>query len=84
VNSLKEDKFIKIRIIGHTDNVGGAAYNLILSKKRAKAIQAILMNGGISRDRITLRGKGEEVPVSDNRTAENRKKNRRVELFFYY
>jgi len=84
VNSMKEDKFIKIRIIGHTDNVGGAAYNLMLSKKRAKAIQAILMKGGISRDRITLIGKGEEVPLSDNRTAENRNKNRRVELLFYY
>ncbi len=84
VNSMKEDKFIKIRIIGHTDNIGGAAYNLILSKKRAKAIQAILMNGGISRDRITLIGKGEEVPLSDNRTPENRNKNRRVELLFYY
>ena len=84
VSSMKEDKFIKIRIIGHTDNVGGAAYNLILSKKRAKAIQTILMNGGISRDRITLIGKGEEVPLNDNRTTENRNKNRRVELLFYY
>lgn len=84
IKILQDDKYIKIKVVGHTDNVGTEAYNLILSKKRAKVIVDQLTNNNISFDRITYDGKGELQPISDNSTSKNRSKNRRVEMTLYY
>ncbi|MDB5816600.1 MAG: hypothetical protein JWQ11_240 [Rhizobacter sp.] len=66
--------------VGHTDSVGSDAYNQRLSVRRAEAVKAYLTSKGIERNRVYTEGKGEKQPVADNRTAEGRAKNRRVEI----
>ena len=66
--------------VGHTDSVGGDAYNQKLSVKRAEAVKAYLVSKGIETNRVYTEGKGEAQPVADNKTKEGRAKNRRVEI----
>ncbi len=68
----------KLIIEGHTDNVGAAAYNMNLSKKRAKAAKDYLVSKGVEESRITSNGYGLTKPVSSNKTPEGRAQNRRV------
>lgn len=69
-----------IRIIGHTDNLGSATYNMKLSKKRAQAIANWLIAHGIDSERITVFGEGESTPVAPNTTSDGRAANRRAEV----
>ena len=66
--------------VGHTDSVGTDAYNQRLSVRRAEAVKAYLVSKGIEKNRVYTEGKGEKQPVADNKTAEGRAKNRRVEI----
>jgi len=66
--------------VGHTDSVGGDAYNQKLSVSRAEAVKSYLVTKGIEKNRVYTEGKGEKQPVADNKTAEGRAKNRRVEI----
>jgi len=66
--------------VGHTDNVGSDVYNQKLSVSRAEAVKAYLVSKGIEKNRVYTEGKGEKQPVADNKTAEGRAKNRRVEI----
>ena len=66
--------------VGHTDAVGGDAYNQKLSVRRSEAVKAYLVSKGIEKNRVYTEGKGEKQPVADNKTAEGRAKNRRVEI----
>ncbi len=66
--------------VGHTDSVGGDAYNQKLSIKRAEAVKAYLVTKGIEKNRVYTEGKGEKQPVADNKTKEGKAKNRRVEI----
>ena len=77
---LQDDSSLKVRIEGHTDNVGGAAANQTLSEKRAQTVRDWLVAHGIATDRLTAQGYGAAKPVADNGTDEGRTKNRRVEL----
>ena len=78
---LDQVKDFKIKIIGHTDNDGTDAANLSLSQKRAAAVKDALVNEyGIDATRIETDGKGEGVPVGDNKTKEGKAQNRRVEF----
>jgi outer membrane protein OmpA-like peptidoglycan-associated protein len=78
---LTENPTLRIVIEGHTDNTGNAAANQTLSQKRAEAVRQYLMTThGIAADRLTAQGIGQEQPVADNKTAEGRQQNRRVEL----
>jgi len=70
----------KIKIVGHTDNVGSDASNLELSKKRAIAVSNYLVTKGVDASKITTDGKGESMPIATNDTPEGRDKNRRVEF----
>ncbi len=65
---------------GHTDNVGGAAYNLKLSEARAAAVKAWLVAHGVAASRVNSHGYGDTRPLVPNTSNENRAKNRRVEL----
>ncbi len=80
VQLLNENPTIKIRITGHTDNVGKPTDNLALSNNRAKAVVAYLVNKGIEPGRLSSKGFGETMPVADNATDEGRSKNRRTEM----
>ena len=69
-----------IRIVGHTDNTGDAAYNQNLSERRAQAVASVLRSNGVSADRINAYGAGEDQPVASNLDASGRAQNRRVEI----
>jgi OmpA-OmpF porin, OOP family len=70
----------KIRIEGHTDNVGDPAMNQKLSEERARSVKAALEKRGVDGDRLDTRGFGESKPIAPNRSAGGRQKNRRVEF----
>lgn len=70
----------KLDISGHTDNVGNASNNLMLSKKRAEAVKMFMITHGISEDRLAVHYYGQTKPIADNTTEEGRQKNRRVEM----
>ena len=71
---------LKLRIEGHTDNVGGSAQNKKLSDERAAAVKAWLVGHNASAANLTTAGLGDTKPVADNSTESGRAKNRRVEL----
>lgn len=74
----KDDE--RIEIGGHTDNVGKAASNIILSMDRAKSVMAYLISKGIDANRLTAKGYGMSVPVVSNATKEGKAMNRRTEV----
>jgi outer membrane protein OmpA-like peptidoglycan-associated protein len=69
----------RIRIAGHTDNVGNPRANLRLSERRAQAVRQYLVDHGIDGDRIEAVGYGQERPVAPNDTESGRAQNRRIE-----
>lgn len=80
VKVLANNPSLVIRIEGHTDNVGDAATNKVLSENRAKSVMNAIVAAGIDATRLSAVGFGQESPIADNRTEEGRAKNRRVEL----
>jgi outer membrane protein OmpA-like peptidoglycan-associated protein len=74
------DEGRKIVVAGHTDSRGSSSSNRRLSLSRAESVRAFLVNSGVSPDRISASGRGEDEPIADNRTAEGRANNRRVEI----
>ena len=71
----------EVTIVGHTDYIASNEYNMGLSKRRAEAVKAKLIELGLEPDRIVeTDARGEEEPVADNGTTEGRAKNRRVEF----
>lgn len=77
---LREHPDLKLRIEGHTDDVGDTSANQALSQSRAEAVRDYLVGQGIDATRLEAIGMGEEHPVADNSTEEGRTQNRRVEL----
>jgi OOP family OmpA-OmpF porin len=80
VGKIKDINLEVIIAVGHTDSVGSDAYNQKLSVRRSEAVKAYLVSKGIEKNRVYTEGKGEKQPVADNKTAEGRAKNRRVEI----
>lgn len=79
-SKLKDINLEVIIAVGHTDSIGTDAYNQKLSMRRAEAVKAYLQTKGVESNRIYTEGKGKTQPVADNKTAEGRAKNRRVEI----
>ena len=69
-----------INIGGHTDNTGKADKNLALSQTRADEVKKYLVEKGITEDRLTATGFGQDKPLGDNSSAAGRALNRRVEF----
>lgn len=67
-------------IIGHTDSVGDADYNIGLSKRRAEAVAAYLVSTGVEPAKLRVLGRGETDPIASNDTKEGQAENRRVEI----
>jgi len=80
VGKIKPITLEVVIAVGHTDWIGSEAYNQKLSLRRAEAVKAYMVSKGIEANRVYTEGKGEKQPVADNRTAEGRAKNRRVEI----
>ncbi|MEG1643688.1 MAG: OmpA family protein [Bacteroidales bacterium] len=78
--TYKPDMF-HILIVTHSDGTGSAEYNLNLTTKRAKAIMQWFENKGADKTYIATYGMGSEEQLEDNTSEENRKKNRRTEIY---
>jgi outer membrane protein OmpA-like peptidoglycan-associated protein len=81
VQAMTDNPDWKLTVEGNTDNIGGDAYNLDLSKRRAAAVkQALVTQYHIAPDRLSTNGFGASHPIETNDTLEGRARNRRVEL----
>jgi outer membrane protein OmpA-like peptidoglycan-associated protein len=74
------DANLRIRVEGHTDTLGGEAYNVDLSFRRARAVVEYLASRGVPRARLEYRGYGAAHPVAPNDSPQGRALNRRVEF----
>jgi outer membrane protein OmpA-like peptidoglycan-associated protein len=74
----------RLLLEGHTDSIGGRAFNDALSDKRAMAVQDYLVNKGVDPKLIHWKGHGERAPVDENWTPLGRDRNRQVELYAVY
>jgi OOP family OmpA-OmpF porin len=77
---LEQRPDLKLRVEGHTDNVGSRAANQKLSEQRATAVVSWLVAHGVDRSRLAAQGFADTKPVGDNASEEGRAQNRRVEL----
>lgn len=80
---LSKESNLKIRIIGHTCDLGTDDYNMELSKKRAFAADKYLLSKKVDKNKINVEWKGEKSPIVKNDSESNRSKNRRIEIVFY-
>ena len=79
-DAMLQLKDAKVEIVGHTDSQGSAEYNLILSERRAQAIQDYLVSKGVSKDSIPVKGMGEEQLKQQGKTQDAHAANRRGEF----
>ncbi len=79
-SKIKDFTLEVVIAVGHTDSVGSDAYNQKLSLRRAESVKAYLVSKGIEANRVYTEGKGKKQPLADNKTADGRAKNRRVEI----
>ncbi len=70
-----------VHVVGHTDSIGPAPYNLALSKRRADSVAGYLISRGVSAARLRTEGRGESEPRDTNTTEAGRQLNRRVEIY---
>ncbi len=82
IAALHKSSNSEIWIFAHTDDAGSSRYNLALSKRRADALQGLLIEHGIDAKRIKANGIGENKPLADNMTESGRAINRRGEFHF--
>jgi len=80
VITLKNKPNSKLEIMGHADSDGEEDMNMNLSIERARTVYHYLIKNGISKDRLSTKGFGENKPIADNKSKEGKAKNRRVEL----
>ncbi|MBW2256619.1 MAG: OmpA family protein, partial [Deltaproteobacteria bacterium] len=77
---LSQPRIVRVEVQGHTDNTGGAAYNLDLSQRRAQAVVDALADRGVAPERLDARGYGFTRPVASNEIEEGKAQNRRVQF----
>ena len=70
----------RIRIVGHTDNIGSDKSNQLLSEGRCREVKQAMVERGIRPERIDIEGRGERDPIVPNDSEEHRQMNRRVEI----
>jgi OOP family OmpA-OmpF porin len=78
--ALKTASTMHVLVEGHTDSVGNNLANLRLSQARADSVRVYLLAQGVSGERLTAMGFGEEKPIDSNQTKQGRENNRRVEF----
>ena len=77
---LKENQWLDIHVLGHTDSIGREAYNLALSKGRARSVRDYLVAKGISPQRVDIEGYGDSKPLASKLIPKGRAVNRRVDI----
>jgi outer membrane protein OmpA-like peptidoglycan-associated protein/Tol biopolymer transport system component len=77
---LRENSSMKIKITGHTDDIGTDEANQLLSEQRASSVVQAIIQKGIEPKRLTAEGKGEKQPIADNKTPDGQSQNRRIEM----
>jgi len=77
---LNEFEKTQVNIAGHTDSIGKAGYNQVLSEKRAKSVATFLAQQGVRPERVLVKGFGESQPIASNKSKGGRAQNRRVEI----
>lgn len=82
VAKLLETNNGSIKLAGHADNIGKYVYNWNLSKRRAQAVKAYLIEKGADSTKIAATEFGDTKPIATNKTEAGRQKNRRVEMVF--
>ena len=80
VDLLQTEPDKKIRVEGHTDSSGEANTNLSLSEQRANEVRDALISMGVSADRISATGMGQDFPIASNEDEAGRARNRRVDV----
>ena len=80
VDLLQTEPNKKIRVEGHTDSLGEADANLLLSEQRAQAVLDALVSLGVASERISALGMGEDFPIASNEDEDGRARNRRVDV----
>lgn len=80
VEYLKRKEDERIEVGGHTDNVGKAEANIVLSTNRANTVMEYLLSKGIAAERLSAKGYGLTMPIADNDDEEGRQMNRRTEV----
>ena len=80
VEFMQANPEVRILLAAHTDDIGGANYNIKLSQMRAESVKKYLVEQGINAERLETKGFGMSEPLVPNDSEENRAKNRRVEF----
>ena len=80
IRFMRDNPTVSIEIGGHTDDIGDEKSNIELSENRARTVFEYLLSNQIKSNQISYKGYGEELPINDNTTEENRKNNRRTEF----
>jgi OmpA-OmpF porin, OOP family len=80
VKMMNENPSMKIRVDGHTDNLGDSHLNKILSLDRAKNVRDYLISEGVDAERVSFKGWGDSQPLESNASEGERQRNRRVEI----
>lgn len=80
---MKDRSGVSVLLTGRADNTGEAGSNQALSMRRTEAVERYLIRRGVDRYRIAKRSVGEGRPVASNVCAEDRRRNRRVDLAFF-
>ncbi|MDR1195380.1 MAG: autotransporter domain-containing protein [Endomicrobium sp.] len=81
VHEISKYEYKKITVEGHTDNTGTHEFNMLLSKRRARAVGDKLIEYGVDADKLEFVGFAETIPIKTNATKEGRAANRRTEIF---
>jgi outer membrane protein OmpA-like peptidoglycan-associated protein len=80
VDLLQTEPDKKIRVEGHTDSMGDADANLLLSEQRAQAVREALVSLGVASESVSALGMGEDFPIASNEDEDGRARNRRVDV----
>lgn len=80
---MKIRQMLRVKVVGHTDSVGGEKNNQNISLNRAYTVAQRLISDGVRSSRIDIEGRGSIDPLVANDTAQRRAVNRRVELYLY-
>ena len=81
---LKKYPNYPVQVVGHTDNRGRAGEQLAFSLARAESVFSALVLRGVEAKRVVVSGQGSSEPIADNRTAQGRTINNRIEIVFLY